>query len=454
MSETDSSGGETFSARLRRLRQAAGLSQIELAGDQLHPSYVSLLEAGKRTPTADVVALLAARLRVTHDYLLEGDNSAVTARIALAITYAELALRNGEAPDALDQAERGLQEEHLSAEQRRALRTVRAEALEGVGRLREAAAEFEALADEAAAAGRWTEHLERLVDLSRCYQDAGDVTYALELGVATLDRIGELGLRGSDVHARLAATVVGGYYLREDLTRAAAVAEQALAALDGGTPRARGSVLWNASLVAQAGGRIEEALPLAEQALALFAEGDDTRAIARLRVAYGWLLLRDTPPRPDEACAALTQALASLRDVGSAVDVSSCERELAVAALQLGEPEEALACVESAAEHLGDEPSLALADTQLIRARVLLVLGRKARAVAQYRAASATLGALDLSRAAAGAWRELADAFTGLGLFEDAALAYQQALSEAGVPPAPSVAVVAPARKRAGDRRR
>jgi tetratricopeptide (TPR) repeat protein len=454
MSETPSSAGETFGARLRRLRQAAGLSQIELAGDQLHPSYVSLLEAGKRTPTSDVVGLLASRLGCTPEYLSEGDSSEATARIALALAYAELALRNGEAPDALDQADRALQEDQLSADQRRALRTVRAEALEGVGRLREAAGEFEALANDAAAAGRWTEHLERLVDLSRCYQDAGDVTYALELGVATLDRVGELGLSGSDVHARLAATVVGGYYLREDLTRAAAVAEQALAALDGGTPRARGSVLWNASLVAQAAGRVEEALPLAEQALAQFAEGDDARAIARLRVTYGWLLLRDTPPRPEEARAALHQALTSLRDVGSAVDLSSCERELAVAALQLGEPEEALAHVERAAEHLGDEPTLALADTQLIRGRVLLVLGRKARAVTQYRAAGATLGALELSRAAASAWRELADAFTGLGLFEDAALAYQQALSEAGVPPAPSVAVVSPHHARVRERRR
>ena len=38
---------------------------------------------------------------------------------------------------------------------------------------------------------------------------------------------------------------------------------------------------------------------------------------------------------------------------------------------------------------------------------------------------------------AAGAWRELADAFTRLDLLQDAALAYQQALSEVGVRGAP-----------------
>lgn len=450
MTESPPPADETFGQRLRRLRQAAGLSQIELAGDLLHPSYVSLLEADKRTATADVVAALAARLRCTADYLRDGQSASVTARVTLAATYAELAMRNGEAPDALDQAERALQHDHLSAALRTRLRTVRAEALEGVGRLREAAHEFEALADEAAHDGRWSDHLERMVDLSRCYQNAGDVTYALELGVRTLARVDELGLGGSDMHARLAATVVGGYYLREDLTRAAAIAEQALTELEGGSPRARGSILWNASLVAQAAGRIEDALPLAEQALALFAEGDDARAIARLRVAYGWLLLRDAPPRPEQARAVLGQALASLHDVGSAADLSSCERELAVAALQLGEPDEALGHVERAAAALGAEPTLALADTQLIRGRVLLTLRRRAQAVKEYRKAAATLGSLDLSRQAASAWRELADAFTGLGLFEDAALAYQQALSEAGVPAAPSVTVVAPERRRAG----
>jgi tetratricopeptide (TPR) repeat protein len=453
MTDSRPPSAETFGQRLRRLRLAAGLSQIELAGDQLHPSYVSLLESGKRTPTTDVVAVLAARLRTTPDYLLDGERASVSARVSLAATYAELALRNGEAPDALDQAEQALGEDQLRADLRTRLRTIRAQALEGVGRLREAAQEFEALADDAAVSGRWSDHLERMVDLSRCYQDAGDVTYALELGVRTLARVGELGLGGSDMHARLAATVVGGYYLRDDLTKAAAVAEQALAELDRGSPRARGSILWNASLVAQADGRIEDALPLAEQALALFADGDDARAIARLRVAYGWLLLRDSPPRPEQARSVLSQALESLHDVGSAADLSSCERELAVAALQLGEAEEALDHVERATRALGDEPTLAHADTQLIRGRVLLALRRRAQAVKEYRRAGATLGSLDLSRQAASAWRELADAFTGLGLFEDAALAYQQALSEAGVPAAPSVPAALPQRRRAADPR-
>jgi hypothetical protein len=79
-----------------------------------------------------------------------------------------------------------------------------------------------------------------------------------------------------------------------------------------------------------------------------------------------------------------------------------------------------------------------------VQARALLALGRREEAVTRYRSAAGTLGGLDLSRHAAAAWRELADAFTALGLLEDATLAYQQALTDAGVRAAPDVRPVAP----------
>ena len=68
--------------RLRERRRAAGLSQAELAEGIVDPSYISLLEAGRRTPTPDVVAALAARLGVSTSQLvgdeLEGLDEAAT----------------------------------------------------------------------------------------------------------------------------------------------------------------------------------------------------------------------------------------------------------------------------------------------------------------------------------------------------------------------------------------
>jgi tetratricopeptide (TPR) repeat protein len=161
-------------------------------------------------------------------------------------------------------------------------------------------------------------------------------------------------------------------------------------------------------------------------------------------VAHGWLLLRCLPPRPEEAREQLTASLADLADVGSEVDVAYCETELSRCELLLGRPQEALALVDSALARLGSQPRLEHAHTALVRARALLALGRRDDAVAAYRDAAAMLSALELSRHAASAWRELADAFAQLGLLEDATLAYQQALTDAGVRAAPDVRYAPP----------
>jgi tetratricopeptide (TPR) repeat protein len=204
-----------------------------------------------------------------------------------------------------------------------------------------------------------------------------------------------------------------------------------------GTPRARAAVYWNASLVAEAADDVSTAVLLAERALALYSDGDDERSLARLRVAYGWLLLRTSPPQPDKARDMLRTAHASLGDVGTATDLAYCETELARAALLLGDPEGALEHAARAQGQLSDEARLESAYVRLVRGAALLALGRHDEAVADYRRASSILGSLDQARMAAGAWRELADAFTRLDLLQDAALAYQQALTEMGVRGAP-----------------
>jgi tetratricopeptide (TPR) repeat protein len=191
--------------------------------------------------------------------------------------------------------------------------------------------------------------------------------------------------------------------------------------------------------VAEAADDVAGAVLLAERALALYADGDDERSLARLRVAYGWLLLRTTPPQPEKARDLLLAARAALSDVGSATDAAYCETELARAALLLGQPVEALDLATTAGERLSAEARLERAYVHLVRGAALLALGRRDDAIAEYRQASSDLASLDLARLAAGAWRELADAFTRLDLLQDAALAYQQALSEVGVRGAPAM---------------
>ena len=417
------------------------MSQAELAGDHLSASYVSLLEAGKRTPTREIVAALAVDLDCPIDYLLHGYDPKVSEKFHLGVRYAELAVRNGEAADALDQLDALLVDvTNAPADLVSAARRQRAYALESVGRLADAVDELEGLDAQAQADSAIEDHVQLTIDLVRCYQEAGDVAHALDLGAGVLSSIGALGLRGTDTHAKLVSTVIGAYYVRGDLVTAGRLAETALREVeDRGSPRARAAVYWNASLVAEAADDTSAAIMLAERALALYAEDDDERALARLRVAYGWLLLRTSPAQPKQARDVLLTAHKSLADVGSSTDIAYCETELARASLMLGRAKSALTYADKAAARLSDEAQIEGAYVQLVRGGALLALDRRDEAVAEYRRAAGALASLDAARLSAGAWRELADAFTRLELFPDAALAYQQALSEVGVRAAPDV---------------
>jgi transcriptional regulator with XRE-family HTH domain len=433
-----STGG--LGGRLRSRRRELGLSQADLAGQDLSASYVSLLEAGKRAPTDDVIATLADRLGVTAAFLISGEDVGATERVRLLLEYAELALHNGEAADALAQVRQVFAGDDLPVALQAQARRTQAKALELLGHLEEAVGEYERLAADAAASRQWEDQLRLTVDMIRCYREAGDVEHSLDLGREALGRVASLGLAGSDVHAQLASTLVGSYYVRGDLVKAAQLAAQAVREVESrGSALARASVYWNASVVAESANRVGDAVLLAEKALAMYAQTDDARAVARLRVAYAWLLMRSTPPDATAARNILTQAYDSLCDVGSAVDLAYCETELGRCWLLLGRPKSALKHADAAAKRLVGGVRLETAYAQLVRGAALLALERRSEAVEAYRAAARALGELDVARLTAGAWRELADAFTRLDLFQDAALAYQQALTEVGVRAAPGL---------------
>lgn len=430
-----------FGQRLRQLRLGVGMAQSELAGEGVSASYVSLLESGKRTPTALVVRALAARLGCDESLLTSGLDGEDLKRLELSVKYAELALLNGESKDALDQA-RLVIESSLAAPPDVLWRARRAHAtaLENLGRLEEAVREVEQLHTEAVAQRRWADALRLLVQVARCYKEAGDIAHALTVAQAGLELVERYELTGTDAHAELASTVIGLHYVQGNHVRADLLADEVLKQLEEhGSRRARGAVYWNASLNAEGRGDVEKAVVLAERALALYAEGDDERALARLRVAHAWLMLRSAPPRTQQAAKLLEEARAVLVDTGTEVDVAYCETELGRAAILLGDARAGLKWGRAAVKRLGAKPRLQTAHARLVVARALLTVGKNAEAVAEYRAAAATLGGLGISRQSASAWRELADAFTQLHLFEDAAMAYQQALSEAGVRAAPDV---------------
>src|SRR5918992_5776260 len=76
--------------RLRAAREAAGLSQRQLAFQGCSPAYISRIEAGDRIPSLQLLRELGRRLGVSEDYLATG-NSAPSPHFTL--LEAELTLR-------------------------------------------------------------------------------------------------------------------------------------------------------------------------------------------------------------------------------------------------------------------------------------------------------------------------------------------------------------------------
>lgn len=105
--------------RLRRLREERGLRQSDLAGASLSAAYVSMIEHGRRRPSARVIAELAGRLAVhpdeltvTHDedgaaalHWLAADLTTRTELTSALLAHTASALLLGRAEEALSAAE-------------------------------------------------------------------------------------------------------------------------------------------------------------------------------------------------------------------------------------------------------------------------------------------------------------------------------------------------------------
>src|SRR5690606_20908487 len=106
------------------------------------------------------------------------------------------------------------------------------------------------------------------------YHEAGDLSRSVELGEALLRELEAGGVAGTDEHLRLAATVLWTYYERGDLLFATHRASELIELAEKqGTARGRGSIYWNAALVAEGRGDFAEARSLTERALAYLSEG-------------------------------------------------------------------------------------------------------------------------------------------------------------------------------------
>jgi tetratricopeptide (TPR) repeat protein/DNA-binding XRE family transcriptional regulator len=478
--------------RIRERRFALGLSQKELAGSGVSASYVSLIESGKRWPTLDVLEILAERLDTTSRALVsgkeeptalgkegpvafgkegpvafgkegpvafgkegpvafgkegpslsgkeqpmasgkEGPRARDLEQVELDLRWAKIALRSGNAASAETSARAVLREPTRTESQRHDALIVLAGAFEAQGRLEKAIDVLEPLLDELDSdATRELWHTCQ-VTLCRCYKEVGDLAHAIDLGERVLASKAVM----TDDQIMLAISLANAYQRRGDVKRAGRLLESILARAEVvGSHRNQGAALWNASVVADAEGRINDAVRLSERALALFAESDAVRNLGRLRGTYAGYLREQSTSSIPLAREQLNQALEEFELEGSVIDRARCLTELARCALDEDDLVEAETLVMRAGIEIAEGSPEERAYVELARGHVMVRNGQVEEGLLVAHQAARTLhDNADSPHSAARAWREVATLAGSVGRLRLMSGALEQAVDALGVLP-------------------
>jgi tetratricopeptide (TPR) repeat protein len=374
----------------------------------MSPSYVSLIESGKRVPTHELLEVLARRLDTTPEDLIPPEQRQRSGeRIELDLRWAKIAVKAGNAESAAEYSRAVLSSSGATERQRYEAMLTLAEAYEVQGDLEAAIDVLEPLVDELNTDRTREQWRVCQIMLCRCYRDLGDLAHAIELGerALTLDET------PSDEQVMLVVSLAGSYFRRGDLKRAGRLLTTTMERIDViGSHRNQGAALWNASIVAHAEGRLGDAIHLSERALALFSESDAVRNLGRLRVTYATLLREQSTGGIPMAREQLRKAQLEFEQEGTIAERARCLSVMARCALDEDDLTEARRLVEEARTTIGEGPEVERAHVELVRSHVLVRSGdvQKGLSLAQG-AATALQENVDSPHEVATAWREVAE---------------------------------------------
>ncbi|MCW2948510.1 MAG: helix-turn-helix domain protein [Actinoallomurus sp.] len=414
-----------------------GLSQAQLALPELSDSYVSLIESGKRTPTPDVVRLLARKLGCSASYLSSGIDEDAQEKMRTTLEYAEIALQNGEAAEARDRFAELLQDPDLSAlpEFARKARWGHALALESLGALEDALREFAGLTAAVSPEYDTDEWIRLTIAVSRCHREKGDVAQSVAVAEDAFSRVTGRPGPWDDEIIKLGATLAAAYLERGDLISARQLADRLIERANAtGSPVARMAAYWEAAVVAKYQADFETAVTYGERALALLSEAADLRNLSRLRGEYGTLMLLARPHDAERARDELQRAMRELTATAAGeIDIAWCLTELARAEIAMGQPGKAADRASEALDLLGGELRLATAGALIVLGEARIRLGREEDAAEVLGRAIACLEQMEPTREAAQGWFQLAELLAGTGTEVQRAQAYRRALTCAGL---------------------
>jgi transcriptional regulator with XRE-family HTH domain len=423
----------TIGTRVRELRRAKGLTQDALAGDGISAGYVSLIESGKRRPSAAMARQLAERLGVPVDQLVDEEQGKVTDEARLEMNFARMALANGNPAEAVRCLD-GLSFETWDSRTACEAAHVLADALQQTGQLDRATATLEQLVDRCRREESWMALAVAAASLVMMYVEVGESERAVLVAEHAMAEVERAGLEGTDEHIRLGATLVWACYERGDLLYATRRVEHLIKIADRvGTSRARGSIYWNASMVAHGRGRIGDALQLSERALALIGETDSPRDLSLLRLHYAWLLLHRDAPMAVEALEQLARAESDPSMIGARMDLGNLATMRGRAYLYLGRVDDAAECAAQALQLLGPSHHINRAEALMLLGDVGVAQFENDMAQEAYRETARVLCDLKESRMVARLWRELGDAWRDAGQVANSIGAYENSLRIVGL---------------------
>jgi tetratricopeptide (TPR) repeat protein len=394
-------------ARLKDLRLQAGLTKTALARPRYTVSYVSQIEAGKRSPSAEALAFFASQVGVSPEFLATGLPEGIEDELRYRLQEARLELREGRGREAerlaRDSVARAAEYELTAVANEGSLLV--AEALVHQGRLSEAIDAFE---EALAAPLSDLDEARAVVGLARAYRMVGDLNYAAQAVESFLERSARAPLDPS-VAADLQSVLVSIYFERGDVVRAERAADRALvAAANTGSLELRAKTYWGASRVLAERKRWGDALEFATRARTLMEELGDRESVSRLHTAYAFICLEADPPRVPEAGEHLDRAEALLAGEAASAELAYILEERGRVALILERPQEALDWAERALAQAGPD-DLETARCLFLKGRALSLLGRAEASRDALRSAAGVFGRLGARQQEASCWRELGE---------------------------------------------
>lgn len=403
--------------RLRSAREAAGLTQRQLAFPGCTAAYISLIEAGSRVPSYQILREFSRRLGVGAEYLATGasetpdEDPLFEAELAARLGDREQArsayqaiIANSDKPNLIVQAKVGLG----------LLAFESGEHAEAIALLQKGLAETEASASTAVAADR----------LGRAYALTGRFDEALALFSRYLAAAKKRGDLLDSI--RFAVLLANTQIDRCDYGAAETVLSEILdQARDAADPADRAFVYWTQSRLHSSQGEPELASRYARLALTALEQTEHSRYVANAFLLLA--TLENDQGHSTEALQLVEQAEPVVQASGNRYDIGRLELERARAELGLGRKEEAASRVLGSLPLLADTSPTNAGRSYLVAASVFRALDDEARALELYELAADSFPAQD--RHAAEAYQAMAEIAKAAGRKDDALDYLERALA-------------------------